>query len=430
MINSRSPSLPLSSRRWTRPRAWKAASASNSRTNAANRYNILSTGPTGQRAWAPTHPALRPAPCSPVHALRGTLLHALRGSLPTAHMGCDPAPSHKRSRDLPTRIRPARLIAPRHLCPPARPRAVRPSSSSALCGPVTCSGGPSAPPSIFTPPAASWRRRVSITTPAKVLSRWLGQSAAMTSVHALAPACGWTLCVRVQPGAPSLLRPIRGATHRGRRRVHRARLGPFFPLSVWPLPPGDTIRLPSPAFPLPAMLNHLAAKARTDGIRAIVVTPLAVSARTGISSSAPLWLPTQTATSACDAKQRPLALTLPASWQSSLWTFRPTALGATRTLPPPHAAWRASTGAPVPLAPQRIRPSEPAHTPSWQPWLSISAEHRFPPPPSFVLHYTVCLRHTARGSIRTSNGWLSTGPSTLGTAGPPPAPGPLGKLLL
>ena len=90
MTNSRSSSLPLSSRRWTRPRAWKAASASNSRTNTANRYNILSTGPTGQRAWAPTHPALRPAPCSLVHALRGTLPHALRGSLPPTLMGCDP----------------------------------------------------------------------------------------------------------------------------------------------------------------------------------------------------------------------------------------------------------------------------------------------------------------------------------------------------
>ena len=34
------------------------------------------------------------------------------------------------------------------------------------------------------------------------------------------------------------------------------------------------------------------------------------------------------------------------------------------------------------------------------------------------------------GSIRTSKGWLSTAPSTLGTAGPPPASGPHGKLLL
>ncbi len=59
------------------------------------------------------------------------------------------------------------------------------------------------------------------------------------------------------------------------------------------------------------------------------------------------------------------------------------ALGATSILPPPHAAGRASPGAAVPLDLQRIRPSEPAFTPSWQLWLSISAVDQaavvFPP---------------------------------------------------
>ena len=92
----------------------------------------LYTGPTGQRAGAPTHPALRPASCSTVHALRGTLVHALRGS-PQPHIwAAIPAPSRKRSRDPPTRIRPPRPVALRHSPTSARP--TRQSSRHGACG--------------------------------------------------------------------------------------------------------------------------------------------------------------------------------------------------------------------------------------------------------------------------------------------------------
>ena len=77
------------------------------------------------------------------------------------------------------------------------------------------------------------------------------------------------------------------------------------------------------------------------------------------------------------------------NWPSLLWTSLPTALAVTQIPPLPRAAGRASSGAAVPLDPQRIRPSEPAFTPSWQLWLSISAVDRaavVSPPKRPLLH--------------------------------------------
>ena len=98
----------------------------------------LSTGPTRRRAGAPTHPALRPAPWSPGHALRGTLgfLSTPCAALFHPHTwAATPALCHKRSRDQPTRIRPARLVALMHLRTTARPmRQCFPTRASGLRG--------------------------------------------------------------------------------------------------------------------------------------------------------------------------------------------------------------------------------------------------------------------------------------------------------
>jgi hypothetical protein len=166
------------------------------------------------------------------------------------------------------------------------------------------------------------------------------------------------------------------------------------------------------AFPPTALLNHFVAKARADGVRAILVTPLAVSAPYWANSSAPLLSPTRTATSGSGVRRLrpPTRIPLASSLSSPSTSPRGASTNPSirRTCP---AGWNPASAAGTPAPPPRTRRLASGSGPTWRNLASLYADGRHPPPPfpprDLSTHpVTSCFQLSSPGSIRTSKGWL------------------------
>ena len=200
---------------------------------------------------------------------------------------------------------------------------------------------------------------------------------------ALVASCGWTLSVDAFASASNSVLPHFFARYaESAAEVEDAFTVPDWGRSTCPAC-GCTHHETLFAFPPPPLLNAFVAKARADGVRAVVVTPLSDAAPSGTSPCALLLSRTPRVTSLSAGNRHGWTPTSPANLPSSLWISRPTQPGPGSLRVRRCAAAKALSAVAAWRAPRRIRPSVRASTRSCR--RSASPFGRDLPPASFHL---------------------------------------------
>ncbi len=240
----------------------------------------------------------------------------------------------------------------------------------------------------------------------------------------LAASCGWTLTVDAFASHSHALLPRFFARYaEPSAEVEDAFTVPDWACSTCPTC-GLTHRETLFTFLPPPLINVFVTKARADGARAILITPLSVAA--------PFWNKLLRASVVPNPngyirvrKQQP-GLGSDVNGELAIFAvdFSPHCIRHRLQPPAPPCCGecafrgRPPAGSPALPYPRLLDTRQPGPTTLSPPLLT--PPHPTTPPPK-LLYYTECLRPSAPKSIRTLNGWLPLGPAP---PGPTPAESP------